>query len=381
MGMTLRGLIVAALFVTLAPAPALAADPPVNTVPPAITGRPVFGQLLHADTGTWTPADGLTFGYQWLRNGAAIAGATGADRALMLDDLGATISVRVTATDPGAVSTSATSPPVGPVTRARFVQSAAPSLTGLARYGRVLRSRPGSWQPAPTQIRRRWLRAGVPIPGATSSSYRLQAADVGKRLTFEVTVRRPGYLPETAVVSAGIVGHRVPVRRVVTFHVETRGRITADLSTFKKQTLQTFQDPRGWRSAGVAFRPVASGGDFTLVLAEASWVPRFSTACSSEWSCRVGRFVIINQTRWLHASPGWHAVHRSLRDYRHMVTNHETGHWLGHGHLGCSGAGRLAPVMMQQSKGLHGCRPNPWPLASELWSHRKAAFSTVAMVG
>jgi hypothetical protein len=50
-----------------------------------------------------------------------------------------------------------------------------------------------------------------------------------------------------------------------------------------------------------------------------------------------------------------------------MVVNHETGHWLGHGHLGCGGAGRLAPVMMQQSKGLDGCKHNPWPLASELW--------------
>ncbi len=49
-----------------------------------------------------------------------------------------------------------------------------------------------------------------------------------------------------------------------------------------------------------------------------------------------------------------------------MVVNHETGHWLGKGHARCPGKGRLAPVMMQQSKGTHGCRFNPWPTAAEL---------------
>jgi hypothetical protein len=106
----------------------------------------------------------------------------------------------------------------------------------------------------------------------------------------------------------------------------------------------------------------------TLVLSEASRVPGFSSSCSSEWSCRVGRFVIINQERWKHASPAWNAAHGALRDYRHMVVNHESGHFLGLGHAGCPGPGRPAPVMMQQSKGLGGCHFNPWPTARELAS-------------
>jgi hypothetical protein len=84
------------------------------------------------------------------------------------------------------------------------------------------------------------------------------------------------------------------------------------------------------------------------------------------WSCRVGRYVIINQDRWKDASPAWNAAHLALRDYRHMVVNHETGHWLGLHHATCPGPGRLAPVMQQQSKGLQGCRFNPFPTIHEL---------------
>jgi hypothetical protein len=162
------------------------------------------------------------------------------------------------------------------------------------------------------------------------------------------------------------VRHRVDVRRVVRYHVETRGKITTSLKKFKKQAQQTYEDPRGWRGAGIEFAPVARGGAFTLVLAQASRVPSFSSQCSVMWSCRVGRYVIINQERWKHASPAWNAAHLALRDYRHMVVNHETGHWLGLHHAACPGPGRLAPVMMQQSKGLGGCRFNPFPTRHEL---------------
>ncbi len=169
----------------------------------------------------------------------------------------------------------------------------------------------------------------------------------------------------TTPAEAGVVERAD--RRVVTYSVITRGKVTASMEVFRRQAQETYDDPRGWRAGGVAFRRVRRGGDFTLVLAAAGAVAGFSPVCSAMWSCRVGRYVVINQTRWRHASPSWNAAHRSLRDYRHMVVNHETGHWLGHGHLGCPGPGRPAPVMMQQSKGLDGCRHNPWPLGGELW--------------
>ena len=103
-----------------------------------------------------------------------------------------------------------------------------------------------------------------------------------------------------------------------------------------------------------------------VVLAEASTVPSYSSGCSAYWNCRVGPYVIINQARWRFATPPWNRAGMSLRDYRHLAVNHETGHFLGRGHRGCSAPGRPAPVMMPQSKGLDGCRFNPWPLRAEL---------------
>ena len=63
--------------------------------------------------------------------------------------------------------------------------------------------------------------------------------------------------------------------------------------------------------------------------------------------------MIINQNRWRYASKVFPS---QLAQYRQMVVNHETGHWLGNGHAYCGGKGELAPVMQQQSKGLKGCR-------------------------
>jgi Protein of unknown function (DUF3152) len=156
-----------------------------------------------------------------------------------------------------------------------------------------------------------------------------------------------------------------------TYSVETRGSISADINEFKQRANATLNDARGWSRLDAAFTEVSSGGAFTLVLSESSQVPSFSsTGCSTTYSCNVGRYVIINQDRWLGATPAWNNGGGSLRDYRHMVINHETGHWLGHSHEYCSGPGQPAPVMQQQSIDLQGCTFNPWPLASEIWSSR-----------
>jgi len=361
----LVGLLAPLLLAGVLAAPAAAADV-VNVSPPQIAGTAMFDRLLRADPGVWEPAD-VTVAYRWLRDGEPIRGARESSHRLRLGDIGHRISVRVTATDAEGASAQAVSEPTAKVVRAPLVNRRAPEVIGVQRYTRSVTATPGRWSAEPSRVRYQWLRSGRPIRGATKARYRFVPRDVGRSIRVRVTAVAPGRTKGVATSPrTGLVKHRVDVRRTVTYRVRTKGGITASVRDFRRLAQQTYDDPRGWRAKGVRFVPVAKGGSFTLWLAAAGTVPSFSSGCSSTWSCRVGRNVIINQTRWRFASPAWNAAHRSLRDYRHMVVNHETGHWLGKGHARCPGKGRLAPVMMQQSKGTQGCRFNPWPTSAEL---------------
>lgn len=72
---------------------------PVNTAIPTIGGTVTVGQTLTAANGTWTGAATITYAYQWLRDGAAISGATAGTYVLAAADQTHKVSVRVTATN------------------------------------------------------------------------------------------------------------------------------------------------------------------------------------------------------------------------------------------------------------------------------------------
>lgn len=157
--------------------------------------------------------------------------------------------------------------------------------------------------------------------------------------------------------------------KTFTYSVKTEGKTVSNLAEFSAMANQTLNSSRGWAQLGLTFKQVPSGGNFNLVLAEASRVGS-RAGCSAEWSCRVGVSVIINDDRWQGATSAWNKAGGDIRGYRHMVINHEVGHWLGHDHAKCSAKSAYAPVMLQQSISLQGCKFNPWPLTGELWSSR-----------
>lgn len=172
-----------------------------------------------------------------------------------------------------------------------------------------------------------------------------------------------------AWLSAQGMQSQAATAKEVTYQVAAKGAISSSLDEFAAQVSQTLNSPDGWARLGIRFVRVESGGQFTAWLSEASQVPSFSpSGCDAIVSCTVGNNVIINETRWLNGSDAWNGAGGSLRDYRHMVVNHETGHWLGHGHEYCAGPGQPAPVMQQQTIDMQGCTPNPWPQPHELYA-------------
>jgi len=77
-------------------------SPPLNTSPPVASGNVRIGATLAVTSGTWLHA--LVFFYQWLRDGAPIAGATAPSYTVVSADVSALISCSVVAVGPGGVS-------------------------------------------------------------------------------------------------------------------------------------------------------------------------------------------------------------------------------------------------------------------------------------
>jgi hypothetical protein len=96
------------------PGPAPLPDAPTNITPPeiiALAGHEV-GDTLAGVTGTWTGSP--AYARQWTADREDVIGETSPGYTLLVDDLGAMIGLRVTATNAGG-SNSASAEPVGPI--------------------------------------------------------------------------------------------------------------------------------------------------------------------------------------------------------------------------------------------------------------------------
>jgi hypothetical protein len=188
-----------------------------------------------------------------------------------------------------------------------------------------------------------------------------QAAIDGPPIPKERSVpRAPGAPGELMVVPGESKAPRGR-DRVLRYAVEVEGGLRVDRRVFAAAVERVLADRRGWAGAGLAFRRVSVGSvDFRVTLASPSLTDGLCAPLPTNgiFSCASGNRAVLNVLRW---SSGADAYRGRLDRYRFYMVNHEVGHVLEHGHAWCPAPGDLAPVMMQQTKGLGGCRPNPWP--------------------
>jgi uncharacterized protein DUF3152 len=166
-----------------------------------------------------------------------------------------------------------------------------------------------------------------------------------------------------------VLGKKGPLRR---FRVAVEQGSRENVAQFAAETQAILGDPRSWIGGGRLRLQKVGGSDaaeFTVYLATRDTAGRM---CASGGvgislrgrpytSCRSKGKAIINLDRWRSSAPPYVSAKIPLIGYRQYVINHEVGHELGHSHEGCPRKGSPAPVMVQQTLTLRGCRPYAWP--------------------
>jgi surface antigen len=181
-----------------------------STAPPTVVGTPRVGARLSATRGSWSGGP-TWFGYQWLANGVDIPGAIATTYTPTAADLGAAISVRITAKRTGYTTGTAVSAPSASVAKGAFAVVSPTVVTGTPVVNEVLRATPGTFSPAPETEAVQWRVNGEVIPGATGRTLRLPPSLVGKTVTALTIARAEGfvkagsYSPPAGPVLAGAI--------------------------------------------------------------------------------------------------------------------------------------------------------------------------------
>ncbi|RDG36509.1 DUF3152 domain-containing protein [Streptomyces corynorhini] len=154
-----------------------------------------------------------------------------------------------------------------------------------------------------------------------------------------------------------------PLRR---YSVQVEDGIDVSAADAAAEIQRILAHPRGWAAHGRgSFQLVSEseGADFIIRIGTPATADKLCLAqgldTHRELNCETSEGVVVNLRRWVEGSPTFEGP---PSEYRHLIINHEVGHEIGiRQHMGCGGRGKLAPVMMQQIKGLDGCRSNAWP--------------------
>jgi hypothetical protein len=174
----------------------------VATVFLGIAGTARVGQTFTARVVTTSTA-AITYGYQWLRSGKAISGATKAKYKLVAKDRKKRVAVRLTATPAGGGAAATVLAP-SKVIKIGVLKTTRPKITGTVRVGRTLKANATKWT-AGAKKKYQWYRAGKKIAGATKAKYKVKAADRGRRVTVKVKGTKSGFKAVTRASASKLI--------------------------------------------------------------------------------------------------------------------------------------------------------------------------------
>lgn len=241
---------------------------------------------------------------------------------------------------------------------------------GLRAVPTVLPDDMLAWAAAPPGAVPGALESASPTPRTPTPTF---SATASPRPTPTATPRRTPK-PRRVVVPATGPGTYRPAQvdaraassagRLIRFDVKVEDNLNVDPNQAARIIAGVLNDKRSWRGRGQVRFELVSGEDSDRSELHAYIVTPGTTdrlcaplATQGEVSCQNGNRVVLNAKRW---QLGAKSYGRDLDNYRRYLVNHEFGHYIGYGHVDCPGRGKLAPIMLQQTKGLDGCRKNPW---------------------
>jgi hypothetical protein len=232
--------------------------------------------------------------------------------------------------------------------------------------------------PTPSEPTASEPMSAEPVPAAAAASPRPGSPSAGRPAPFADAplLRLPGPVPSAGTGTfryasdwGPLLGRSGAIRR---YRVAVENGAPENVQAVAVAVDAALGDPRSWTAGGRLRLQRVPGGashDFTVYLATARTAGSMCAAAGVDirvggrpyTSCRGTGRVILNLDRWQLSVDHLVAAGVPLTVYRTYLVNHEVGHELGRGHVGCPRPGRPAPVMMQQTLFLNGCLANPWP--------------------
>ena len=249
----------------------------------SITGTVTQGQTLTA--GTVTDPDGTVSGttYQWKAGGTNISGATGSTYVLTQAEVGKTITVVATYTDPlgsGKTATSSATTNVVDVDDAGSIgtitnsTNAGRGTTSLQKGDTMTAGTVTDPDGGVTGIAYQWKAGGTNISGATNSTYTLTQADEGKAITVVATytdAQGPGKTV-TSIATSNVVDTTPPPVPTLALAADT-GISTDRITNNGTINVTTTGDTASWQysinSGTTWLNGTGNGNSASFVLPEA----------------------------------------------------------------------------------------------------------------